>query len=190
VEQREFTSPESGTVPLIVSAKIPKDGTGSYWALVNLEAVPSLPSIGSRRSVGLQIVPRIAVPVIITVLGTEHISVRATAIDMIAAVESSGLEADIVVENNGNTAVLLSGALALERSSGREWEELTSIDVGPVTSLPGMKVKVKGLIPWNGAVNGLQAHAYLRYGPNPDQTLEATAAVGWRQGGPAKRPDA
>jgi len=177
VEQREFTSPASGSVPLVVSARIPPNATGSYWAVVNLEAVPQPSSFAPRRSIGVQIVPRIAVPIIITVGGTEKISVTTLSIDLAPSTDPEGTEAAVVVENDGNTAVLLTGALALERPAKPDSEEVASVDVGPVTSLPGSKVKLKGVIPFTGSTAGLQAHAYLRFGPGAEQTLEITKNV-------------
>lgn len=175
IDQREFTSPESGTVPLVVSAKISENASGSYWALVNIEAVPAAVDRRTERAVGIQIIPRIAIPVVITVSGTENISVRAEEVHVTP--QSDGVDTYVIIRNDGNTAILLSGALVLERGSGNDSEEVASVDVNPITSLPGTSVKVKGLIPWKGDPSGLQAHAYLRYGPNPEQTLEAVTRI-------------
>jgi hypothetical protein len=85
----------------------------------------------------------------------------------------------VLVENSGNAAVILNGAFALEKPSGRPGEtvEVASADVSPVTSLPGTKLRVRANVPWAGGLDGLTLHAYLRYGPGAEETLTASATL-------------
>jgi hypothetical protein len=176
VDKTDFATPERGRVELRVTARIPADATGSYWTLVQLEAVP--PPRASDKGMAVAIVPSVAIPVIVTVLGTER-----RALALAGTVQASGSEGalacSVLVENRGNAAVILNGAFALERPSGRPGEavEVASADVSPVTSLPGTKLRVRANVPWAGGLDELTLHAYLRYGPGAEETLTASATL-------------
>jgi hypothetical protein len=176
VDKTEFTTPERGRVELRVTAKIPAEATGSYWTLVQLEAVPSPKA--SDKGIAVAIVPSVAIPVIVTVLGTER---RALALagTLQASVSEGAVECSVLVENSGNAAVIVNGAFALEKPSGRPGEtvEIASADLSPVTSLPGTKLRVRTAVPWTGGLDGLTAHAYLRYGPGAEETLTASLVL-------------
>ena len=55
VDKTDFATPERGRVELRVTARIPADATGSYWTLVQLEAVP--PPRASDKGMAVAIVP-------------------------------------------------------------------------------------------------------------------------------------
>jgi hypothetical protein len=175
IDQREFVAGREGSIPLVVTIRIPEDAAGSYWALVSLEALPSGAGIDRRRTtaVGVAVVPRIAVPVVVTVAGTEQVAVSIQEVHVAKAESGSALDCVALVENTGTTAVLLSGAFTVERQD----EELASVDVGMVTSLPGTKVRVKATIPWQGESKDAGVHAYLRYGSGPTDSLEASTPL-------------
>jgi hypothetical protein len=177
IDQREFVSPKSGTIPLVVTAHIPKEASGSYWALLQLDAVPASESIMRQKSgtqLGFQVVPRVAVPIVVTVSGTGTVSIVSR--DLVAKRRDDGkLDITQTVENTGTVAVMLSGAFAVEHkgTTANDAEELASVDVGPATSLPGAKLRITGLVDWKGDAASTVAHAYLRYGSGPNDTVEA-----------------
>lgn len=175
LDKTEFTAPGGTSEEITVIAKIPKEASGSYWAILGL-SVP--PSSRAGKGPGVQIVPRIAIPVVITVSGTDQRVVVARPPFSISVAEG-GLQCLLMVENTGNAAVLISGAFALEKTTGKpaETEEVASVDVGPLTCLPGLKLRVKGKIPYVGPTGALMAHAYLRYGPEVGEALEAEASL-------------
>jgi hypothetical protein len=177
VDQREFVSPKSGSIPVVVTAHIPNDASGSYWALLQLDALPPSESVMRKKSgtqLGFQVVPRVDVPIIVTVSGTGSVSIVSR--DLVAKRRDDGkLEITDTVENTGTVAVMLSGAFAVERkgATANDAEELASVDVGPATSLPGAKLRISGVVDWKGDAASTIAHAYLRYGSGPNDTVEA-----------------
>ncbi|MCU0224674.1 MAG: hypothetical protein MUF27_11540 [Acidobacteria bacterium] len=176
IDKTEFTTPERGRVELRVTARIPPDATGTYWAVVELQALP--PPRGPERGMAVAIVPSVAVPVVVSVAGTENRVVSLAGPVEVSVLEGA-VEASVLVENSGNAAVILTGAFALEQQAGNTGDavEVASGDVSPVTSLPGSRLRVKAKVPWSGSLDGLSAHAYLRYGPGPAEGLTASLAL-------------
>ena len=180
VDQDQFMSPERGSVPIVITARIPRDAAGSYWAAAYFEVLPKPPSFdpakrADRPALGMQAVPRIGVPVIVTVTGTEKYETKVQTIS--ARRVDQGIEANVVVQNTGNAAVLLSGAIALERGSSDVSEEIASRDIESVTSYPGSNRILKVVFPAVEPTDGLDVHAYLRYGPGPQQAVEGVARL-------------
>ncbi len=177
VDQENFFAPGGGMAELRVSARIPADAEGSYWALVGLE-VPPAPRQPGTGELGIFVVPRIAVAVFVTVDGTVKRQVQVTGISARKKGDDP-IEAVATIENGGNAAVLVSGSFALERPAGKGSDavELTSKDVGPVTSLPGRRLRVHAKLDWSGSVAGLQVHSYLRYGPDPEDGVESATSI-------------
>ncbi|HEU5162911.1 MAG TPA: hypothetical protein VFV54_07190 [Thermoanaerobaculia bacterium] len=178
VSAPEFETPENGRVEIQVTARVPNDAQGSYWAMVALDALPP-PRSPAEGNIGFQIVPRIVVPVIVTVSGTEQYDVAISRLD---AVRSSGqlpVKGTITIVNRGNAAVMVTGAFTLERAGaeGAPPEEVALDAIEPITSLPGTTMTVVGSLPWNGSTAGLQAHAYVRYGPRPNDATEAATTI-------------
>jgi hypothetical protein len=135
---------------LRVTAHIPRGASGSYWAAV---------SVTSGQ------MPRISIPVVVTVQGTEQPDVAFSAPEVVQSANGL-LECQSIVENKGNTAVLIRGAFSLEKQvSSKDTEELQIAEVGPVTSLPGTKMKIKANLNWAESMDGLQVNSYMRYGP-------------------------
>lgn len=181
VDQEQFVSPERGSVPVVVTAHIPQNASGSYWAAAYFEVVPKPPALNPERpdrpAVGVNLLPRIGVPVIVTVKGTERYSVKVSKIS--AKRIDRGLEATIVLRNDGNSAVLISGAVALERTGTSVPEELASKDVELVTSYPGADRVIKLTFPATAVAepSDVNLNAYLRYGPGAEQTIEASSKL-------------
>ncbi len=181
VDQQQFVSPEQGKVPVVISARIPADASGSYWAEAYFESLPAPPSFtpgGRAPVVGLQIVPRIGIPIIVTAKGTEKYNVKIDGLG--AARTADGVEASVQIENSGNAVVMISGAVALEKpAAGAEVpEELISKDIEPVTSYPGVKRNIKIALPLKPVdPASIDLHAYLRFGRSPDQALEASSKL-------------
>lgn len=179
VEQNQFVSPERGTVPVVITAHIPANASGSYWAAVYFAVVPTPPSFDpsvKKPVIGLQMLPRIGVPVIVTVKGTEKFEIKVAKIS--AKRTDAGLDVSVVVRNTGNAAVMISGALALERGSSNVPEELASKDIDAVTSYPGSDRVIRTTLPPVAANDGsVDLHAYLRYGRAAGQSVEASSRL-------------
>jgi hypothetical protein len=159
VDRTEFITPKNGRIPLRVTARIPKNASGSYWAAVTIKSGQ---------------MPRISIPVVVTVQGTEQPDVAFSAPEVVQSANGL-LECQSVVENKGNTAVLIRGAFSLEKQiSSEETEELQIAEVGPVTSLPGTRMKIKANLNWAESMDGLQVNSYLRYGPGARDIAIAT----------------
>jgi hypothetical protein len=149
-DRTELITPQNGRIQLRVTARIPKDASGSYWAAVSITS-------GQMQ--------RILIPVVATVQGTEQPDVAFSAPEVVQSANGL-LECQSIVENKGNTAVLIRGAFSLEKQiSSEDTEELQIAEVGPVTSLPGTKMKIKANLNWAESMDGLQVNSYLRYGP-------------------------
>src|SRR6266545_7465360 len=132
VDRSSFVSPSGGRVELPVRARIPEGASGSYWAAILVAS--AAPPRSSAQGYGVQIVPQIAIPIIVTVSGTEQrdlhlISVRASRIS------DGTITAEALVENRGNVAVILNGAVSIDEQN----EELASSDVPTTVSLPGSR---------------------------------------------------
>jgi hypothetical protein len=174
VDQDSFTSPETGRVELRVTAKIPKEAEGSYWALVSFRSLPPTHPPGQANAV--RIIPRIAVPVIVTVAGTEKRDLKISALHVTSG--RGGFDAEAAVVNDGNVAVLFSGAFTLE--SGGANGDVTELAEAPVetsTSLPGTTTRVREHLNWNGDTAGLRLGAILRFGPGPAEVAEAGVPI-------------
>jgi hypothetical protein len=176
VDQNSFTSPEQGRVQLTLTARIPANAQGSYWALLSLRSVP--PSrTGPAKGHGFRVVPRIAIPVLVTVTGTEKREMTITDFK-VTSVADGVVDVEAVLENRGNVAVLFNGAFTLDRvAPPSEIIEVAEVPVEILTSLPGHKSRVKGRLEWKGALSDLRAHSMFRYGPNANDVAEATAEI-------------
>ena len=180
VDQQQFVTPEQGKIPVVISVRIPPDASGSYWAEANFDSIPAPPSLvpgtGRAPAVGVTITPRIGVPIIVTVKGTEKYAVKIESLDAIRTDE--GIEASVQIENTGNAVVMVTGAIALENPAADVPEELTSKDIEPVTSYPGVKRLIRLNLPATSvASESVDLHAYLRYGAGRDQALEASSKL-------------
>ncbi|HUJ12884.1 MAG TPA: hypothetical protein VL284_03755 [Thermoanaerobaculia bacterium] len=179
VDQRQFVSPEEGRVPVVITAHIPPDASGSYWAQAFFESVPAPPALGAgpRRApaVGVTITPRIGIPIIVTVSGSEKYDLKISGIE--GEQSPLGIDATIRVENRGNAVAMVSGAVAVEKPSANLPEELASKDIDPVTSYPGVTRTIKVHVPPVAIAHDAKVHAYLRFGPRADQTMEASATL-------------
>jgi len=177
VDQENFFAPGGGMAELRVTARIPADAQGSYWALVGLE-VPPPPRKPGAGTLGIAVVPRVAVGVFVTADGTVKRQVRVAAITAHKKADEP-VEVVATIENAGNAAVLVSGSFTLERpgTKGADTVELASKDVGPVTSLPGNRLRLRAKLDWTGSVADLQVHSYLRYGPEPEDGAESATSI-------------
>lgn len=175
IDQSSFDTSATGFTEVHVTARIPKEAKGSYWAVAEFSAAPARRT--AANGVAIYVVPMVDIPVIVTVQGTEDYKLT---IGQFTAVQRAGeefVECMTIVENSGNSAVLLSGAFTLERSVGGATEEVAVYNISALTSLPGARLNVRGRIPWKGPTSGLQAHSYLRYGARPEDAAEAAATI-------------
>jgi len=176
-DQHQFVTPQQGSVPVVITATIPTDASGSYWAEAFFESMPApvsfSPGVARAPVVGVSVIPRIGIPIIVTVKGTEHYAVKAGAIA--ATKTDAGIEATIQLENTGNAVVVVAGAVALETPAEGAPEELGSKDIDPVTSYPGASCIVKVTIPIRTLDPATILHAYFRYGPGPEQRIETSS---------------
>jgi hypothetical protein len=177
LDRSDFATPETGRIAVKVSAAIPSDVTGSYWALVAFKVVP-VPR-GQGMGPGVTISPRVVIPVVVTVGGTEtrQVEIKQATARRVSA--ENAIECTAVVENTGNSAVLIRGAFSLERPGEKAEDtlELGLAEVGPLTSLPGSKLKVKSTIPWKLGVAGLVIQSYLRFGPGEADAAEFSTSI-------------
>lgn len=184
VDQADFLTPETGSVEVRVTAHLPPDARGSYWALLALEVMP--PPRTEGGGTGVVFVPRVAIPVIVTAAGTEEPSLQVEGFR--AAYNGAEVVTELAVRNTGNSALLLKGAFTLERPAapGSLPEEAASQEPDPATSYPGSLLRVRGKLALPLPEPGLTAHAYFRYGPSPAQAVEAASEV---EGLPAAVPE-
>ena len=176
VDRNNFTSPEQGRVQLSIRARIPEQAVGSYWALVTLKSVPP-PRQRDGAGHGFRIVPRVAIPVIITVVGGERREIKIADLKIVSATDRA-IEVEAVLENRGNVAVLFSGAFTLNttEADGRVIE-LAEAPVETVMSLPGTRSLVRRRIEWNGRSTGLRVESIFRFGPGAGEVAEAAVSV-------------
>ncbi len=173
-DRTEFTSPETGRVEMRITARIPANASGSYWALAALESLPPKPKLG--MGMAIQMVPRVVVPIIVTVSGTERRLVKIGGVS--ATKVEGGVDTVCEIENTGNTAVLVSGAFTLERASGSgPAEEVAEAPVTAVTSLPGLKLRIKKTLAFPLPNSAYTVRAILRYGPDPADVTESAATI-------------
>jgi hypothetical protein len=131
------------------------------------------------------VVPRVLVPVIVTVTGTEKRAVKIGQVRAQRLDDGSGLACEALLENAGNVAVLVNGGFTLEqRTPGQAELELAEASVGPVTSLPGTKMTVKGRIGWPKSMAGLAVRSLLRFGPDPRDVTESAVLIEDTPAGP------
>jgi hypothetical protein len=172
--QNSFVSPNAGSVTVGVRARVPADASGSYWAALVLSSVP--PARGPRKNIGMELVPQIAIPIIVTVTGTEKRDIRLLETGA-RRVSDSSIEPYLVVENRGNAAVMLSGAFTIDRNEGTDVEELADTELPVTLSLPGARSRIAAKLSWTGAVDGLNVHAIVRYGPTPADIAEISGPI-------------
>jgi hypothetical protein len=173
-DRTEFTSPETGRVEVRITARIPADAKGSYWALAALESLPPKPKLG--MGMAIQMVPRVVVPIVVTVAGTERRLVKIGGVT--ATKGEGGVDAVCEIENTGNTAVLVSGAFTLERGAGSgPAEEVAEAPVTAVTSLPGLKLRIRKTLPVPVPNASYAVRAILRYGPDPADVTESATTI-------------
>jgi hypothetical protein len=173
-DRTEFTSPETGRVEMRITARIPANASGSYWALAALESLPPKPKLG--MGMAIQMVPRVVVPIVVTVSGTERRLVKIGGVS--AKKVDGGVDAVCEIENTGNTAVLVSGAFTLERATGSgPAEEVAEAPVTAVTSLPGLKLRIKKTLAFPLPNSAYTVRAILRYGPDPADVTESAATI-------------
>lgn len=175
LDRVDFLTPERGSVEVRVTAHVPPDARGSYWALLALEVMPPPRSEGSGT--GVVFIPRVAIPVIVTAAGTEERSLQVEGFR--AAYNGAEVVAELSVRNTGNAALLLQGAFTVEKPApeGSVPEEVASAEPDPSTAYPGATLRIRGKVNLPLPQPGLSAHAYFRYGPEPSQAVEASSEV-------------
>jgi hypothetical protein len=98
------------------------------------------------------------------------------------------VEAVCEIENTGNTAVLVSGAFTLERATGSGGaEEVAEAQVTAVTSLPGLKLRIRKTLSFPLPNSAYTVRAILRYGPDPNDVTESAATIDGEAPSPGDR---
>ncbi|HEY3052020.1 MAG TPA: hypothetical protein VGK04_01380 [Thermoanaerobaculia bacterium] len=170
VDRSSFVSPSSGRVELPVRARIPDLASGSYWAAILVAS--AAPPRSSEQGYGLQIVPQIAIPIIVTVSGTEHRDVRLISVRALRNADGA-ITAEALVENRGNAAVILNGAMSIDERN----EELVSSDIPTTVSLPDSRSRIVTKLNYADSIDGKSVHAILRYGPKASDVLDGSGRI-------------
>lgn len=175
LDRVDFLTPEQGSVEVRVTAHVPPDARGSYWALLALEVLPPPRNEGSGT--GVVFIPRVAIPVIVTASGTEERGLQVEGFR--AAYNGAEVVTELSVRNTGNAALLLQGAFTVEKpgAEGSLPEEVASDEPDPQTAYPGARLRIRGKVTLPLPEPGLSAHAYFRFGPEPSQAVEAATDV-------------
>jgi hypothetical protein len=175
VDRMNFTSPEQGRIQLTVRGRIPQGAAGSYWALVTLKSIPPPRQGGSGH--GFRVVPRVAIPVIITALSGEERTMKISELKVVSATPRE-LSVEAILENHGNVAVLFNGAFTLNSTDANgRLTELAEAPVDMAMSLPGTRSRVRGTIAWDGTLDGLRLQSIFRFGPDQKDIVEAGVNV-------------
>jgi hypothetical protein len=180
---------EEGWSPVQVFVAVPPDARGTYWAMVAFEVEPPAPKPGTGARLAIR--PRITLPLLVTVEGTEIRSAR--ILGSRATLKADGsVEASAEIENLGTTGLMLSGSWVLESVArpGETPEELHEHAVNGFLVLPGHRLtRTEVLKPEPAVVPPASAHVYLRYGMAPGEIVEATVPLeGNRTATPPPQP--
>jgi hypothetical protein len=155
-----------------VRVDAPGGSPGTYWCLLTFEA-----DVRARRSSGggtVQVVPRISVPILVTVLGGAPSRVAATFGG--PPERKEGLVAGAVtLHNEGSVAAAITGAVSANEAGRAGSVEVARMPVGPFLLLPGRSRRFELEIPVKSALP-LKLRAEFEYGEGRRLELESAAA--------------
>lgn len=156
---------------LEVRCTAPPELRGTSWAAVLIDVETA--GLTQERGRATIVITRVAVPVFVTVEGTERPDLT---IEGLKAQWSprGGIEFDAVLENRGNTVLRASGAWAAEKGS----LELASEDFEEIVILPGFRRRLHGDL--GGALGDarpISGHLWVRFGPGAGRVVDAQCEV-------------
>ncbi len=137
-DRNELSLRTGGETELRVAVEVPATARGTYWCLLSLE-VESLSSAAPRGNV-VQVLPRISVPLLVTVAGGSP--ARLSAHFEKTEGSSQELSSSILLEGEGDDAVHLTGSVALEETSPRGPVETGRMVIPRTLVLPGHRRRV------------------------------------------------
>jgi len=155
---------------LEVRCPSPEEG-GSSWAviLLDLEPVRMRGQDGSLSDV----TARVAVPVFVTVEGTQRPDLRIERISAVL-VGPDRIAWEAQLENRGNTVLKFSGTFAVEEKG----EELATRDLEDVLILPGFHRRIRGVVSGDFRVaKEISGRLWIRFGSRAGDVIQADCAV-------------
>jgi hypothetical protein len=189
VETREVVLDGGRRESVTVRCRVPETAAGTLWAVVLFEAEPvERPGAGDKP---VLVVTRLAVPVFLTVSGTERRDLRILGLDVVSAT-AGRVDVSARVRNEGNAVLRPTGLWTVEEApGGAEPVELATADVEPAVILPGStrvlhaslasKDRDKDSFAAASAPGGdrrrITAGLYLRFGTGSGDVRQAHAPV-------------
>jgi len=150
----------------------PPGPPGTYWCLLTFEG--NTLERRSRDGGTVQVVPRISVPILVTVLGGAPSRVTATFGG--PPERKEGLVAGAVtLHNEGSAAAAITGAVSANEVGSAGIVEVARMPVGPFLLLPGRSRRFALEIPVKSALP-LKLRAEFEYGEGRRLELESAAA--------------
>ena len=191
VEPVAFETADSGWTDVRISVTVPPGAKGSYWALAIFQAEAGAKEIAKGQMLAFR--PQLYAPLVVTVAGTEQR--RAKVENMKATVLSDGrIDVTADMTNSGNTALMPSGSWVVERAAAGSvpGEELLEKELASFLLLPAHVFKMHETLakPEGPGAGDLAVRAYVRYGAEPGEVLEAAVPVSAGSApGPSAQPE-
>jgi hypothetical protein len=155
-----------------VRVDLPARPPGTYWCLLTFEG--DALERRSRDGGTVQVVPRISVPILVTVIGGAPSRVTATFGG--PPERKGGLVAGAVtLHNEGSAAAAITGAVSANEAGSAGLVEIARLPVGPFLLLPGRSRRFALEIPVKSALP-LKLRAEFEYGEGRRLELESAAA--------------
>lgn len=155
-----------------VRVDLPAGPPGTYWCLLTFEG--DTLERRSRDGGTVQVVPRISVPILVTVLGGAPS--RVTAMFGGPPERKEGLVAGAVtLHNEGSAAAAVTGAVSANEAGSAGTVEIARLPLRPFLLLPGRSRRLALEIPVKSALP-LKLRAELEYGERRRLELESAAA--------------
>lgn len=169
VDRGELDLPAKSEATVRVRVDLPDGPPGTYWCLLTFEA-----DAGARRSPdgsAVQVVPRVSVPILVTVSGGPPSKVTGS---FGPSLERRGtpLAASLVLKNDGLSAVGLTGALSAEEAGGAGTVEVARQTVPTFLLLPGHARRLVLEVPARSALP-LRLRAEFEFGEGRRLELES-----------------
>lgn len=155
-----------------VRVDAPGGSPGTYWCLLSFEA-----DVHERRSAGggtVQVVPRISVPVLVTVIGGGPAKVTATFAGVPERKESL-VAGEVTFRNEGDDAAAITGAVSANEAGSAGSVEVARLPLRPFLLLPGRSRRLALEIPVKSALP-VRLRAELEYGEGRRLELESAVA--------------